>query len=598
MGLRELLEPLFEKREQNKAAARYPPGQIISTTGSGTCQILRNPSPSAPASKPSLDDTAKLQHDRLESTSSSLATDLPNVLESCSMTRAQSEGMSETSVSRTLSDLSDSQHFRPSSDNDAPKISGNTERQSLPDIPKGHSLRDSPDPEIASALARTESLDVVESYHALQPNSNGALKASTNTLRSNMLENIEFQDASMPKNIYASLTGRKRKKPDQADTASNLENSDISKKRKENPDQNLCPHESPIDGSKPLSGPVRTPWSKSKSLLIDERIIDTSMTSEWYKNINMKEKYKRSDEVTVSYIKDVISKCVQKAYQGETPNFSELRTQIHNMEMWTPDWVKGVLLKKTGILEEKGLGKILEGPDADIFPWDIRDDAKALWLRWIVGDIDGSLLRGIVQVKKTFENNIPGTSRTLDNRYTWKRSWEVIGHNGLINGQWWPLRICCVRDGAHGELEAGISGKLGEDAIEGAYSVVVADGGYQDQDSLNTIQYCSTESKTNNPTRGTLMLTKSWHSGRPIRVLRGAPKTAAKKKQNKYLPKRGIRYDGLYQIKDMEILNAETAYMRFSLHRLPGQDRVRWEGELARPTPQQLRELMLLQLYA
>ena len=50
------------------------------------------------------------------------------------------------------------------------------------------------------------------------------------------------------------------------------------------------------------------------------------------------------------------------------------------------------------------------------------------------------------------------------------RPCNVFGHNGLTVGQWWPYRICALRDGAHGATQGGIAG-----SVEiGAYSVVVS----------------------------------------------------------------------------------------------------------------------------
>ena len=45
-----------------------------------------------------------------------------------------------------------------------------------------------------------------------------------------------------------------------------------------------------------------------------------------------------------------------------------------------------------------------------------------------------------------------------------------FGHNGLAVGQWWPYRICALRDGAYGATQGGIAGS----AKSGAYSVVVS----------------------------------------------------------------------------------------------------------------------------
>ena len=55
---------------------------------------------------------------------------------------------------------------------------------------------------------------------------------------------------------------------------------------------------------------------------------------------------------------------------------------------------------------------------------------------------------------------------------TQKRPANVVGHNGISIGQWWPFRVCMIRDGAHGASQGGIDG--GEKS--GAYAIVVAGG--------------------------------------------------------------------------------------------------------------------------
>lgn len=55
-----------------------------------------------------------------------------------------------------------------------------------------------------------------------------------------------------------------------------------------------------------------------------------------------------------------------------------------------------------------------------------------------------------------------------------KRPANVVGHNGISIGQWWPFRVCMIRDGAHGASQGGIDG--GEKS--GAYAIVVAGGGF------------------------------------------------------------------------------------------------------------------------
>ena len=73
------------------------------------------------------------------------------------------------------------------------------------------------------------------------------------------------------------------------------------------------------------------------------------------------------------------------------------------------------------------------------------------------------VMRGIV---------VSGKSRRaylLDPTYK-RRDCHVIGHNRLEVGDWWPLRLCALRDGAHGAIQGGIAGS----SNDGAYSIVVS----------------------------------------------------------------------------------------------------------------------------
>jgi hypothetical protein len=92
------------------------------------------------------------------------------------------------------------------------------------------------------------------------------------------------------------------------------------------------------------------------------------------------------------------------------------------------------------------------------------------------------VVRGIDTTKGVLEKS--GKKRTnykLTPGYPHKRSANVFGANGLVNGQWWPSRICALRDGAHGEVEDGICGQ----ASAGAFAVVVSQGVYLDEDKGN-----------------------------------------------------------------------------------------------------------------
>ena len=74
--------------------------------------------------------------------------------------------------------------------------------------------------------------------------------------------------------------------------------------------------------------------------------------------------------------------------------------------------------------------------------------------------------------------------------------------------------------------------------------------------------------------------------GNPVRVLRssGLPAT------NPYRPAKGLRYDGLYDIVEYEVLDEATAMHRFSLMRRDGQDPIRYKGVERRPTDEELAE--------
>jgi hypothetical protein len=83
-----------------------------------------------------------------------------------------------------------------------------------------------------------------------------------------------------------------------------------------------------------------------------------------------------------------------------------------------------------------------------------------------------------------------------------------------------------------------------------------------------------------------MLLEESYRKKQPLRVLRAA------NKKSKYAPKEGVRYDGLYEIVDKEILDPKVAMIRFSLKRIKGQDPIRYKGVEARPTAQELKQRM------
>ena len=239
--------------------------------------------------------------------------------------------------------------------------------------------------------------------------------------------------------------------------------------------------------------------------------------------------------------------------------------------------------------------------ERNTFPWDIMSDSWTLYRRWLSGQLDPHLLVGIESKNKTTASGKAVKSRNLDREYQGCRSANCVGENELVNGQWWlvpqrfvrtpdrlifaddrPLQICALRDGAHGEMEAGIHGQAGK----GAYSVVMSSGGYSDIDNGENITYCGTASENTTPTAGTILLKESRDLHVPIRVLRSFALLAS----NQYRPAKGLRYDGLYDVVSSTILDEETAMHAFEMIRREGQDPLRYQGAERRPTDEQLVE--------
>jgi hypothetical protein len=224
--------------------------------------------------------------------------------------------------------------------------------------------------------------------------------------------------------------------------------------------------------------------------------------------------------------------------------------------------------------------------DANV-PDDIIEDARYLILRWGQGDFNVDLIRGIEKTRRKKsgksgkKTKTTTTSSVLNKEYRFLRDATVPGSNGLVMGQWWPLQICALRDGAHGELEAGIS--VGQDGA--AVSVVLSGGqkdAYPNKDDLNVIGYCGTRGTAGRPTTATKAMIKAKDSGQPVRVLRSS-KSRQSGKTN-YAPAEGIRYDGLYNVISFETIEKQTEFYRFKLERCPGQSPVRWKDWPVKPT--------------
>ena len=266
-----------------------------------------------------------------------------------------------------------------------------------------------------------------------------------------------------------------------------------------------------------------------------------------------------------------------KKISFELPNLlDQLRARLNEIACY--DYVSEALVRDSQLLEEVGLLAIINKNGFD-FPADLCADAQAQYHRWVVGDFDSDLFRGIEYKKHTLANGHSRTSRNLEIGYKFKVSAGYVGQGNLTNGQWWPLQVCLLRDGAHGLMEGGISGIAGGVA----HSVIVSNSGYADIDNGDQVEYCGTSGHNKEPTARTKMLLESARSQSPVRLIRSS---AAKTKA--YLPKRGLRYDGLYDVTGHVVLDVDTAMHRFTLVRQPGQGAIRYTGEGARPNAQEL----------
>lgn len=298
----------------------------------------------------------------------------------------------------------------------------------------------------------------------------------------------------------------------------------------------------------------------------------------------------RSNEETLRGIQLLVKNCIDAVKQGRDTQepLTELRDRLQHMQFY--DFLSKHLIEKTKVFELSSIGAILLQKN-NLFPWDIQADARMVAKQVFKYGCDPHLLRGIKTTTSVEKNRSNG----LDEKYPFRTSAIYIGASDLINGEWWPRRICALRDGAHGALEAGIHGETGK----GAYSIIVGgDSGYQDLDHSDTLQYCGTSSSKKDghgasiPTANTRQMLDSCDKiHNQIRVLRAA---APSGKHSAYKPSCGLRFDGMYVITGKEHLHVDTSMYRFTLVRCPGQDPIRYKGPEERPSQYEKREYAVM----
>ena len=300
---------------------------------------------------------------------------------------------------------------------------------------------------------------------------------------------------------------------------------------------------------------------------------------DWYHSVDASHNRFRSDSLTLRNLKTLSDKSMLNDTSGMQfqQACGHLRDFLHQMALFDFAGKEREIIKRSMLLTDGTFETIMKRP----FPLDIRELANSLERRWWHGDTDPNLMRGIKKNTSKTKDGNDHIFHALDPEFNFRVPPNDIGHGKLMIGQWWPLQICAVRDGAHGEIEAGIHGSKND----GAISVVVSGGGYANIDEGDTIQYCGTTNVKNIPSANTKLMLLSYEKRQPVRVLRSS------KANSKYSPSTGIRYEGLYKITAYEIIDIDLALHRFTLQRKKDQPPVQYTGAAARPNRAEIQAM-------
>lgn len=289
-------------------------------------------------------------------------------------------------------------------------------------------------------------------------------------------------------------------------------------------------------------------------------------------------KAKRSKDEILEVL-NIYNKAIKAAPGARNSIFNQMRNCVQQLPFCVAHPSHHDEIKRKFSDPNTGLLAIV---NSQVVPWDIKLDVDMIRMRWEKGDLDVDLDRGIITKSgKT-------VSRSLDTSYKFKVSCIYVGEGNLRNGQWFPWQLTALRDGAHGETEAGICGRTGL----GAVSIILSSGSaYADRDEGETITYYGTHGKDGQISGGTSLLLESAKKQNDVRVLRSSKLPA----MNKYRPAVGFRYDGLYRIVDHELMQSTTMLYCFKLVRVAGQTPIRYSGPEARPNQREIDGFRRLQ---
>lgn len=294
---------------------------------------------------------------------------------------------------------------------------------------------------------------------------------------------------------------------------------------------------------------------------------------DWYRNVDIGAAARnRSMADRLTNFRELIKKSTPE----DAAIVQKIRDELRKLEHFEVD---DAVVKKSRLLEP-GVGLPVLCAYPGKYPYDVEADSRALYNKWRRRDFNPDIMRGISTKSGQRSTNF------LDPNYPNRINGSNFGENDLVNGQWWPLQLAALRDGAHGVSQGGIHGKKGHCA----YSVLMSGGSashgaaYEDEDYGDTVLYCGTVGENGQKTDVTEMLMDNIKSGEAVRLLR----TAGMPESSTYRPSLGLRYDGLYNVISYELLDAKTALYRFRLERQRDQGPIRHEHPYARPSVQDI----------
>ena len=175
----------------------------------------------------------------------------------------------------------------------------------------------------------------------------------------------------------------------------------------------------------------------------------------------MKQRFSRGHLQDLKHLHTLLENAFNDARLGKdmTFAFSQISQRLQQMEFYPS--LSPILIKKSKLLDENGFRAIFENRVKGVnFPYYLRADAEILSRKWTRGQIDPHLFRGLTTQTGKGQQDQGFTSHVFDNTFDGKVSCNYVGAGNLLNGQWWPLQKCALRDGAHGETEAGIHGQV------------------------------------------------------------------------------------------------------------------------------------------